>query len=165
MKELALIYLMNALLTFAKPKSGCLMSLTILDLSTLSHALFFAEFFLRVMTCVQPPLGPRKVSCIKTVSFIWRVLYRKFHCTVCEGCGVFTVCLMCCCRPELTLGDRIEYISRAVMCAKSSNLPTATSQEGEFLHELEEKMEVSALFSLPLLSFPLLFLPGVRNSS
>lgn len=46
------------------------------------------------------------------------------------------------CRPELTLDDRIEYISRAVMCAKSSTLPTAASKEGEFLHELEEKMEV-----------------------
>lgn len=42
------------------------------------------------------------------------------------------------------LDDRIEYISRAVMCAKSSTLPTAASKEGEFLHELEEKMEVSS---------------------
>lgn len=28
------------------------------------------------------------------------------------------------------------------MCAKSCNLATAVSQTGEFLHELEEKMEV-----------------------
>ena len=46
------------------------------------------------------------------------------------------------CRHEFTLDDRIEYLSRAVMCAKSCNLTTSASKEGEFLHELEEKMEV-----------------------
>lgn len=45
-------------------------------------------------------------------------------------------------RTELTLDERIEYISRAVMCAKSCNQQTSASHEGEFLHELEEKMEV-----------------------
>ena len=44
---------------------------------------------------------------------------------------------------ELTLEERIEYISRAVMCAKSCNLATAASHTGEFLHELEEKMDVA----------------------
>lgn len=52
--------------------------------------------------------------------------------------------------PELTLDERIEYVSRAVMCAKSSTLPTASSQDGEFLHQLEEKMEV-ALVQLSVL--------------
>ena len=46
------------------------------------------------------------------------------------------------CRHEFTLDARIEYLSRAVMCAKSCNLTTSASKEGEFLHELEEKMEV-----------------------
>lgn len=45
-------------------------------------------------------------------------------------------------RHEFTLDARIEYLSRAVMCAKSCNLTTSASKEGEFLHELEEKMEV-----------------------
>ena len=58
---------------------------------------------------------------------------------------------------ELTLEERIEYISRAVMCAKSCNLATAVSHTGEFLHELEEKMEVCAgIVSSPLPSFLLL---------
>ena len=46
------------------------------------------------------------------------------------------------CRHEFTLDVRIEHLSRAVMCAKSCNLTTSASKEGEFLHELEEKMEV-----------------------
>ena len=44
--------------------------------------------------------------------------------------------------PNLTLDQRVEYISRAVMCAKSCNLATSGSSIGEFLHELEDKMEV-----------------------
>ncbi|XP_071953322.1 nuclear pore complex protein Nup155-like [Antedon mediterranea] len=46
---------------------------------------------------------------------------------------------------DLTLQQRIEYTSRAIMCAKSSNLITSTATDGEFLHELEEKMEVARL--------------------
>ncbi|XP_019861917.1 PREDICTED: nuclear pore complex protein Nup155-like [Amphimedon queenslandica] len=42
---------------------------------------------------------------------------------------------------ELTLSRRLEYISRAVMCAKSCGSVSSVSGEGEFLHELEEKME------------------------
>ena len=44
--------------------------------------------------------------------------------------------------PGITLDQRIEYISRAVLCAKSCNMVTSVGGEGEFLHELEEKMEV-----------------------
>ena len=47
-----------------------------------------------------------------------------------------------CVRSELNLAQRMEYLSRATMCAKSSTLRTSTATEGEFLHELEEKMEV-----------------------
>lgn len=43
----------------------------------------------------------------------------------------------------MTLDQRMEYISRAVLCAKSCSMVTSVSGEGEFLHELEEKMEVS----------------------
>ena len=52
------------------------------------------------------------------------------------------VSLFLCCSPRLDLNERIEYLSRAMMCAKSCNLPTSSSHEGEFLHELEESMEV-----------------------
>lgn len=45
----------------------------------------------------------------------------------------------------LGLEERLEYMSRAVMCAKSCNMATAASRVGELLHELEEKMEVARL--------------------
>lgn len=47
--------------------------------------------------------------------------------------------------PDVTLELRLEYLSRAIMSAKSSNLRTAVSGEGEFLHELEEKLEVARI--------------------
>ena len=43
---------------------------------------------------------------------------------------------------ELKLKQRIEYLSRASICAKSSTAHTSVPGDGEFLHELEEKMEV-----------------------
>ena len=43
---------------------------------------------------------------------------------------------------EISLQQRIEYLSRATMSAKSSTMRTSSASEGEFLHELEEKMEV-----------------------
>jgi nuclear pore complex protein Nup155 len=43
------------------------------------------------------------------------------------------------------LKDRLEYISRAIVCAKSTGTLTKISGEGEFLHELEEKMEVARI--------------------
>lgn len=46
---------------------------------------------------------------------------------------------------EISLQQRIEYLSRATMSAKSSTMRTSSASEGEFLHELEEKMEVSNL--------------------
>ena len=55
-------------------------------------------------------------------------------------------------RPELTLSQRIEYLSRAAMCAKSSTSgggggggAASGGREGELLHELEEKLEVARL--------------------
>ncbi len=50
-----------------------------------------------------------------------------------------------CFRSDLELDERLEYISRAVMCAKSCNLATSASRAGEILHELEEKMEVARI--------------------
>lgn len=47
--------------------------------------------------------------------------------------------------PDVTLQLRLEYLSRAIMSAKSCNLRTAASGEGEFLHELEEKLEVARI--------------------
>ncbi|KAK3089178.1 hypothetical protein FSP39_001520 [Pinctada imbricata] len=46
---------------------------------------------------------------------------------------------------DVRLQQRIEYLSRAIMCAKSSTTRTTSAMEGEFLHELEEKMEVARL--------------------
>uniref|UniRef100_A0A8C7S643 Nuclear pore complex protein Nup155 n=1 Tax=Oncorhynchus mykiss TaxID=8022 RepID=A0A8C7S643_ONCMY len=43
---------------------------------------------------------------------------------------------------EISLKQRLEYISRAILSAKSSSCISAQGAEGEFLHELEEKMEV-----------------------
>jgi len=46
---------------------------------------------------------------------------------------------------ELHLQQRIEYLSRAAVCAKSSTSHVLAPGDGEFLHELEDKMEVSEL--------------------
>uniref|UniRef100_A0A6Q2XKF0 Nuclear pore complex protein Nup155 n=1 Tax=Esox lucius TaxID=8010 RepID=A0A6Q2XKF0_ESOLU len=43
---------------------------------------------------------------------------------------------------EISLKQRLEYISRAILSAKSSSCVSAQGADGEFLHELEEKMEV-----------------------
>ena len=43
---------------------------------------------------------------------------------------------------DLPLTQRIEYLSRAIMCAKSATSLGGSTASGEFLHELEEKMEV-----------------------
>lgn len=44
---------------------------------------------------------------------------------------------------NFTLWDRIDYISRAILCAKACS--TSLNNEGEFLHELEDKMDVAQL--------------------
>ena len=46
------------------------------------------------------------------------------------------------CSLHILLNQRVEYLSRAVMCAKSTAMTTSLSHDGELLHELEEKMEV-----------------------
>ena len=46
---------------------------------------------------------------------------------------------------DVTLELRLEYLARAIMSAKSCNLRTDGSGEGEFLHELEEKLEVARI--------------------
>ncbi|XP_050400754.1 nuclear pore complex protein Nup155 isoform X1 [Patella vulgata] len=46
---------------------------------------------------------------------------------------------------DVSLQQRIEYLSRAIMCAKSATSRISSAAEGEFLHELEEKMEVARL--------------------
>ncbi|CDQ75876.1 unnamed protein product [Oncorhynchus mykiss] len=43
---------------------------------------------------------------------------------------------------EISLKQRLEYISKAILSAKSSSCISAQGAEGEFLHQLEEKMEV-----------------------
>ncbi|XP_013792279.2 nuclear pore complex protein Nup155-like, partial [Limulus polyphemus] len=46
---------------------------------------------------------------------------------------------------DINLQQRLEYLSRAVICVKSSELRITTAGEGEFLHDLEEKMEVARI--------------------
>ncbi|KAG1694111.1 Nuclear pore complex protein Nup155 [Nymphon striatum] len=46
---------------------------------------------------------------------------------------------------DVNLQLRIEYLSRAVICIKSTEMRTLASIEGEFLHELEEKLEVARI--------------------
>ncbi|XP_041042883.1 nuclear pore complex protein Nup155 isoform X1 [Carcharodon carcharias] len=46
---------------------------------------------------------------------------------------------------EISLQQRIEYISRAILSAKSSTATSSQAADGEFLHELEEKMEVARI--------------------
>ncbi|CAL1535434.1 unnamed protein product, partial [Lymnaea stagnalis] len=46
---------------------------------------------------------------------------------------------------NISLIQRLDYLSRAVISAKSSTSRLGTSAAGEFLHELEEKMEVARL--------------------
>ncbi|XP_039856475.1 nuclear pore complex protein Nup155 isoform X1 [Simochromis diagramma] len=43
---------------------------------------------------------------------------------------------------EISLKQRLEYIARAILSAKSSSSISAQASDGEFLHELEEKMEL-----------------------
>lgn len=50
--------------------------------------------------------------------------------------------VLCACSTEISLKQRLEYISRAILSAKSSSCASSLGADGEFLHELEEKMEV-----------------------
>uniref|UniRef100_UPI00358E3E7A nuclear pore complex protein Nup155-like isoform X2 n=1 Tax=Myxine glutinosa TaxID=7769 RepID=UPI00358E3E7A len=47
------------------------------------------------------------------------------------------------CSTELSLQQRVEYLARAILSAKSSPGVPSLAPNGEFLHELEEKMEVA----------------------
>ncbi|KAF1434426.1 hypothetical protein FQV22_0004963, partial [Spheniscus magellanicus] len=46
---------------------------------------------------------------------------------------------------EISLQQRLEYIARAISSAKSSTAISSIAADGEFLHELEEKMEVARI--------------------
>ncbi|KAM6303695.1 nuclear pore complex protein Nup155 isoform 2-T2 [Podargus strigoides] len=46
---------------------------------------------------------------------------------------------------EISLQQRLEYLARAILSAKSSPAISPTAADGEFLHELEEKMEVARI--------------------
>uniref|UniRef100_A0A8D0GNR6 Nucleoporin 155 n=1 Tax=Sphenodon punctatus TaxID=8508 RepID=A0A8D0GNR6_SPHPU len=46
---------------------------------------------------------------------------------------------------EISLQQRLEYIARAILSAKSSTAISSVAADGEFLHELEEKMEVARI--------------------
>ncbi|XP_010007023.1 PREDICTED: nuclear pore complex protein Nup155 isoform X2 [Chaetura pelagica] len=46
---------------------------------------------------------------------------------------------------EIALQQRLEYIARAILSAKSSTAMSSIAADGEFLHELEEKMEVARI--------------------
>uniref|UniRef100_A0A8C6JV44 Nuclear pore complex protein Nup155 n=1 Tax=Melopsittacus undulatus TaxID=13146 RepID=A0A8C6JV44_MELUD len=46
---------------------------------------------------------------------------------------------------EISLQQRLEYIARAILSAKSSTAMSCVAADGEFLHELEEKMDVARI--------------------
>lgn len=46
---------------------------------------------------------------------------------------------------DVSLQRRIEYLARAIVCVKGAEVLPSTRTEGEFLHELEEKMEVARI--------------------
>ncbi|XP_063310057.1 nuclear pore complex protein Nup155 [Pelobates fuscus] len=46
---------------------------------------------------------------------------------------------------DISLRQRLEYLSRAILSAKSSSGMSALPADGEFLHMLEEKMEVARI--------------------
>uniref|UniRef100_A0A672U7I7 Nucleoporin 155 n=1 Tax=Strigops habroptila TaxID=2489341 RepID=A0A672U7I7_STRHB len=46
---------------------------------------------------------------------------------------------------EISLQQRLEYIARAILSAKSSTARSSVAADGEFLHELEEKMDVARI--------------------
>ncbi|NXG52616.1 NU155 protein, partial [Psilopogon haemacephalus] len=46
---------------------------------------------------------------------------------------------------EISHQQRLEYIARAILSAKSSTAISSLAADGEFLHELEEKMEVARI--------------------
>uniref|UniRef100_A0A7M4FH37 Nuclear pore complex protein Nup155 n=1 Tax=Crocodylus porosus TaxID=8502 RepID=A0A7M4FH37_CROPO len=46
---------------------------------------------------------------------------------------------------EISLQQRLEYLARAILSAKSSTAISSIAADGEFLHELEEKMEVARI--------------------
>ncbi|ELW53479.1 Nuclear pore complex protein Nup155 [Tupaia chinensis] len=50
---------------------------------------------------------------------------------------------------EISLQQRLEYIARAILSAKSSTAISSIAADGEFLHELEEKMELYGEFADP----------------
>ena len=64
----------------------------------------------------------------------------EFHC-VCMFVCIEIICFYYD-SDALTIQDRVAYISRAIMCAKNSSAINNSNIEGEFLHELEEKLEV-----------------------
>lgn len=60
--------------------------------------------------------------------------------TLLDDVVVIYFIFLCC--SALDLRQRLEYLSRAVMSAKSAAF-RSDSAEGDLLHELEEKLDVS----------------------
>ncbi|CAL9683382.1 unnamed protein product [Knipowitschia caucasica] len=46
---------------------------------------------------------------------------------------------------EISLKQRLEYVARAILSAKSASCISAQAADGEFLHELEAKMELARI--------------------
>lgn len=73
------------------------------------------------------------LSCRQT-----RLAHRQYVLTVFFSAD----CVMWSHSTEISLKQRLEYIARAILSAKSSSSISAQASDGEFLHELEEKMDV-----------------------
>lgn len=75
-------------------------------------------------------------------------LLRKYH----ERSGNFTAAARISAKladrhgPDLSLLQRLEYLSRAIVCMKSSEpRSSGGAREGDFLHQLEEKLDIARL--------------------
>ncbi|XP_062607131.1 nuclear pore complex protein Nup155-like [Saccostrea cucullata] len=104
------------------------------------------EKLLEVQTPFIEPYLKRKATCSSEAIGALDMLWKYY-----EKCRNFSAAARILSRlaerlgTDVNLQQRIEYLSRAIMCAKSSSTRTSSAVEGEFLHELEEKMEVARL--------------------
>lgn len=68
---------------------------------------------------------------------------KKYEMSIVQDDGIFEIIvfLIVFYSNDIDLEGRLEYLSRAIMTAKSCNVRQPSISDGEFLHELEEKLE------------------------
>lgn len=86
--------------------------------------------FITSMQLIQEKISPKKIL----ASHLSVVILRLFMFGLQFGHFFYST--------EISLQQRLEYLARAILSAKSSTAISSIAADGEFLHELEEKMEV-----------------------